>query len=75
MNPTITTRDDVLTMSPHAILHYEIARAWWTQFVSIPWMQDLAGRYFAWKAKRIADRFLRLAAMKRRVDAARKATP
>jgi len=63
--------EDVLTMTPVAVLHYEIACAWWPQFVSVGWMQALASKYFAWKTRRIVARFRALAAMKKRVYARR----
>jgi hypothetical protein len=63
--------EDVLTMTPVAVLHYEVARAWWPQFVSVGWMQTLASKYFAWKTRRIIARFRALDAMKKRVEARR----
>lgn len=69
----IITQDDALTMSPEAVLHYEICKAWWPQFVSHKWAQYLAGKYFAWKTNRIVARFKRLALRKRLVDAHRAA--
>ena len=58
----LDTRDEVLAMSPQAILHYEVAKAWWPAYVSNPVLQELAGRWFAWKAKRITARFRATAA-------------
>ena len=63
--------EDVLTMTPVAVLHYEVARAWWPQFVSVGWMRALASKYFAWKTRRIVARFRALDAMKKRVEARR----
>lgn len=31
---------------------YEIRAAGWPARVSVPWMQNLAARYFAWKVRR-----------------------
>jgi hypothetical protein len=63
---------DTLRISDEQILRYEIARAWWPQFVSISWMQRLASMYFAWKTKRISARFRELGEMMDRVEKGRK---
>lgn len=34
------------------IVDYEVRASWWACYVSYPPLQTLAGKYFAWKAKR-----------------------
>jgi len=40
-------------------LEYEIRSSRWASFVSWNWMQELAGRYFAWKASKKYVRYQR----------------
>lgn len=60
---------EVLRMPPLAVLHYEVARAWWPQYVGIPWMQKLASKYFAWKTRRVIARFRAADERRKAVDA------
>lgn len=62
--------NEVFALSDEEVLHYEVVRAWWPQFVSWPWAQRLASRYFAWKTSRITKRFRAMEAMMDRVDKA-----
>jgi hypothetical protein len=34
------------------LVDYEIKGAWWTGYIRHPKLQELAGRYFAWKVLR-----------------------
>lgn len=45
-------------MSRSEILDYEIRASWWAPSVSHPWLQELTGRYFAWKVKRKYGRWM-----------------
>ena len=47
-----------LKISINSIIDYEIKSSWWASLVSNPYLQDLAGRYFAWKVKRKYGRYL-----------------
>lgn len=38
-------------------LEYEIAGTWWTQYIGIPWLQNLASLYFVRKVKRKIARY------------------
>lgn len=34
------------------LCEYEIMSSWWTGFVSWGWLQNIVGKYFAWKTQR-----------------------
>jgi hypothetical protein len=34
------------------LLQYEIRSSWWASYISNPYLQDLSGKYFAWKVIR-----------------------
>lgn len=38
-------------------IQYEIRSSWWACYIGNPFLQDLSGRYFAWKTKRKFNRF------------------
>lgn len=40
-------------------LRYEIAASWWAEHISNKWLQEIAGRYFAWKVRRKWNRGVR----------------
>lgn len=68
-NENVQFEKSVFSLSKLDIIHYEIARAWWPQFVSAKWAQRLCSRYFAWKAERIFARFNAMREMFERVAA------
>jgi len=43
--------------SLHAFLDYEIRSSWWASWISWDWLQELSGRYFAWKTRRKYERY------------------
>lgn len=70
-NERIQFGKSVFALSKSDIIHYEIARAWWPQYISAKWAQGLCSRYFAWKADRIFARFKAMREMFERVAARR----
>lgn len=38
-------------------LLYEARASWWASWISNPFLQDLASRYFAWKVRRKFGRY------------------
>lgn len=68
-NENVQFGKSVFSLSKSDIVHYEIARAWWPQFVSAKWAQRLCSWYFAWKADRIFARFKTMREMFERVAA------
>lgn len=44
-------------ISIKSIIDYEIKSSWWASSVSNPYLQDLGGKYFAWKVKRKYGRY------------------
>ena len=42
------TEQDLLNF----ILDYEIRSSTWAPYISIKWMQKIAGKYFCWKVRR-----------------------
>jgi hypothetical protein len=53
--PNIFESEDEITF----LLEYEICGSWWVQYISIGWMQTLAGKYFAHKVHRKYSRMRR----------------
>jgi hypothetical protein len=48
---------DLPNLTPNQVLSYEVVRSyWWSSRVSNPFLQELYGRYFAWKTRRILRR-------------------
>jgi hypothetical protein len=47
----------IVNISQIQALSYEIRASWWANRVSNPFLQDLAGRYFAWKVRRKFGRY------------------
>jgi hypothetical protein len=39
-------------------MEYEVAASWWSGWVRLGWLQDIAGRYFARKARRKHGRYM-----------------
>jgi NTP pyrophosphatase (non-canonical NTP hydrolase) len=39
------------------LLQYEIRSSWWASYISNPYLQDLSGKYFAWKVIRKYKRY------------------
>lgn len=60
---------DVQRMDMREILDYEIRASWWAGWVGITPLQDLAGKYFAWKVRRKYARWVASRDMGRRVKA------
>ncbi len=52
-------------MTPQEILDYEVAASWWVEWISLPFLQELASKYFAWKVNRKYARYLRMLERKR----------
>lgn len=48
-----SVRDSTL----RTFLDYEIRSSWWASWISIGWMQELSGKYFAWKTSRKVARY------------------
>lgn len=46
------------TLSSLDVLLYEVRASWFANMISSPFLQDLTGRYFAWKCKRKYRRYL-----------------
>lgn len=47
-----------LNVSIKTFIDYEVRSSRWASKVSAPWLQKLAGKYFAWKVKRKYDRYI-----------------
>jgi len=43
--------------SLHDFLEYEVRSSWWVSWISWDWLQELSGRYFAWKTRRKYERY------------------
>jgi hypothetical protein len=43
--------------SIHYFLDYEIRSSWWASWIGWNWLQELSGKYFAWKVKRKYARY------------------
>lgn len=52
-------------------LDYEIRSSWWASLISWEWGQNLAGKYFAWKAIRKYTRYKKSKMWKQRVKGCR----
>jgi hypothetical protein len=58
---------DVSGSSLSAFLDYEIRSSWWASWIGFDYGQELAGKYFAWKAKRKYNRYLKSKMWERRI--------
>lgn len=47
-------------MTRQEILYYEVAACWWAEWMSLPFLQEIAAKYFAWKVNRKYDRYLKM---------------
>jgi hypothetical protein len=54
-------------------LNYEIRASWWVGFIGNPFLQTLAGRYFAWKAQRKHGRYVNSLQIREEVERAKEA--
>lgn len=62
-----------MTPSKSDLLDYEIRSSWWACWVSWPWAQALAGKYFAWKVNRKCGRWVASLKAREEVEAWRDA--
>jgi hypothetical protein len=46
-----------LERSIHYFLDYEIRSSWWASWIGWNWLQELSGKYFAWKVRRKYARY------------------
>ena len=53
---SIVIRDTITMMQA---LDYELKSSLWASWISINWMQEISGFYFAWKTKRKYNRYLK----------------
>lgn len=60
--------DNPKTPTQEQLLDYEIRASVWAPWIRIRWMQDLAGRYFAWKVRRKYSRWQASRAERSRVN-------
>lgn len=51
------SEEKIVDISKEQALLYEIRASWWASWVSNPFLQDLASRYFAWKVRRKFGRY------------------
>lgn len=61
--------DDGQEWEMRRYLDYEIRSSWWASWVGIGWVQQLAGRYFAWKTKRKYVRYRQTKVWEQRIKA------
>jgi len=57
----------IVNINQTQALLYEIRSSWWASWVSNPFLQDLAGRYFAWKVQRKFGRYQQMIATEERL--------